>query len=110
MQPLQQDRDNQELVPPPVTPPAEPDPPSDATDEQLADFLEECLRAERALPGSSLAIIQSAPEQLRPDLEQLLALGQALRASSVRHVSPSNDSDTRASTCLESSPPRLACG
>ena len=92
MQPLQHNRDNQGGVGAHMTPPAEPDPPADAADEQLADLLEECLRAERAVPGSSAAIVQTAPEQLRPDLEQLLALGQALRLSSPalggRAVSP----------------------
>ena len=78
------------------TPPAEPDPPAEAADEQLADLLEECLRAERRLPGSSAAIVQAAPGQLRPDLEQLLALGQALRISSQRHASTSILPDARA--------------
>ena len=70
-----------------MTPPPEPDPPAEVADEQLADLLEECLRAERAVPGSSAAIVQTAPEQLRSDLEQLLALGQALRVNSPRHAS-----------------------
>jgi hypothetical protein len=96
MQPLQHNRDNQGGVGAHMTPPAEPDPPADAADEQLADLLEECLRAERAVPGSSAAIVQTAPEQLRPDLEQLLALGQALRVSSPAKGEASSLSDARA--------------
>jgi hypothetical protein len=63
---------------------------------QLADLLEDCLRAEAVSPGSSAAIVQGAPEQLRRDLEQLLALGQALRVSSSQHVSASVLSSVRA--------------
>jgi hypothetical protein len=61
-----------------MPPPSEPDPPDEPADEQLAELLEACLRAERAVPGSAARIVQTAPEQLRTDLEQLLALGQRL--------------------------------
>jgi hypothetical protein len=59
--------------------PADPGPPAEEEDEQLADLLEECLRAEHAQPGSSRVIIQAAPAYLQSRLEQLLAVGQALR-------------------------------
>jgi hypothetical protein len=79
-----------------MTPSAKPELSAEAADEQLADLLEECLRAERAAPGSSAAIVQTVPEQLRPDLEQLLALGQMLWASSPRLASASRSFDARA--------------
>ena len=61
-----------------MTPPSEPDRPKEPSDEHLAELLEACLRAERALPDSSVRIVQSTPEHLRPELAQLLALGQKL--------------------------------
>jgi hypothetical protein len=77
-------------------PPSEADPSDDAAAIQLADLLENCLRAEAVSAGSSAAIVQTAPEQLRRDLEQLLALGQALRASSSLHARASRLSGMRA--------------
>jgi hypothetical protein len=76
--------------------PSEPDPFDDAATTQLADLLEECLRAEVVSPGSSAAIVQSAPEQLRRELEQLLTLGQALRISSALQARTSRLTGVRA--------------
>jgi hypothetical protein len=70
----------------------EPDPPAETAEQRLADLLEACLRAESAVPGSSAEIIQTGPEQLRRDLEQLVGLGQALRhrSSSISLPAPAS--------------------
>jgi hypothetical protein len=61
------------------------EPPAEQSGWQLADLLDDCLRAENQQPGSSAPIIGSAPEGLRTELEQLVALGVALRATSSRY-------------------------
>jgi hypothetical protein len=60
--------------------------------EPVADLLEACLRAECDTPGASARIIQTAPPKFRRDLEQLVALGQALRhgSASVSLASPAS--------------------
>jgi len=60
--------------------PSDPDSPEDAADEHLADLLDACLRAEQMLPGSSIRIVQTAPEAMRTELEQLVQLGLRLRS------------------------------
>jgi hypothetical protein len=62
-----------------MTAPMTPDLPGAATDDRLARLLEDCLRAELALPGSSAAIVRSAPAELQLDLEHMLSAAQALR-------------------------------
>jgi hypothetical protein len=72
-----------------MPPVPEPDLPAEtAAEQQLADLLEACLRAESALPGSAAAIVASAPEALRGDLEQLIALGQLLRSGHHVELAP----------------------
>ena len=58
-------------------PPPEPDPPEEPGDEQLADLLEACLRAERALPGSAARIIKPRPKNCGPT-SSTAVLGQRL--------------------------------
>jgi hypothetical protein len=62
-----------------MTAPTPPDLPGAAADDRFARLLEDCLRAELALPGSSAAIVRSAPAELQLDLEHVLAAAQALR-------------------------------
>ncbi|MGI9148568.1 MAG: hypothetical protein ACR2IK_18815 [Chloroflexota bacterium] len=99
MQPLQQDRDNQaELVPAltaALAASAQPEPVVEAPDDQLADLLDASLSAERGAPGASVAIVQTAPERLRFELEELLALGHALRRRLAGQPSPSRLSALR---------------
>jgi hypothetical protein len=47
-------------------------------------MLEECLQAERQVPGSSAAIVERAQGQLRLDLQHLLPLALDLHLSSPR--------------------------
>jgi hypothetical protein len=67
-----------------MTSPAEPDSSDESADDDLASLLEASLSAEQEIPGSAASIVQSAPEHLRTELDQLLALGRRLR--SVRPV------------------------
>jgi Domain of unknown function (DUF5667) len=53
-----------------------PEPPDQ--DQRLAELLDACLRAERGAPGSAAEILRQAPEELRDELDQLLAMARAL--------------------------------
>jgi hypothetical protein len=56
-----------------------PEPPDQ--DQRLAELLDACLRAERGAPGSATDILRQAPEELRDELDQLLAVARALAAA-----------------------------
>ena len=64
---------------PPSDEPPSDEPPSDGPDVRLAELLEACLRAERAHPGGALRLVQTAPEAVRAELLELLAIGCTLR-------------------------------
>ncbi len=70
--------------------------PTESRDQQLADLLEDCLRAERSVPGGAAALVQAAPEALRSDLERLLAVAEALRQRSMGQPTPAVVADLRA--------------
>jgi hypothetical protein len=93
-----------------------PTPASDSADEaaveKLGALLEECLRADSAQPGSSAAIVQQAQGQVRVNLEQMLAIGRALRVNSERLAAAACLPDDRAEALrarimarISSSPP-----
>jgi hypothetical protein len=63
-----------------MTSPAEPDPPEQSEDDQLASLLDASLGAEQEIPASAASSVQSAPEHPRTELEQLVALGRRLRS------------------------------
>jgi hypothetical protein len=50
-------------------------------DGRLAELLDACLRAERGAPGSAADILRQAPEELRDELDHLLAVARALAAA-----------------------------
>ena len=64
------------MSPTPLQPPDSPD-----QDPRLPELLEACLRAERAAPGSSAELVRAAPEGLRDELAQLIALARVLETA-----------------------------
>jgi hypothetical protein len=88
-----------------MTPPANPEPYPEAADHYLADLLDECLQAEQAAPGSSAAIIQLAPPQVRADLARLLAVSQALQVRSSRPLGAARRLELRARIMARIDPP-----
>jgi hypothetical protein len=74
-----------------------PEPPDQ--DTRLAELLDACLQAERGAPGSAAEIVRQAPQELREELEQLMAVARAL--ATAEWTAPSSEFRASARARLE---------
>jgi hypothetical protein len=74
-----------------------PEPPDQ--DTRLAELLDACLQAERGAPGSAAEIVRQAPQELREELEQLMAVARAL--ATAEWTAPSSEFRAGARARLE---------